>query len=92
VPIPTPNRSDSAAPRTLALTALAMLAFAANSVLCRLALGQKLIDPASFAAVRVITAALTLVPLCSPSVRRAPEGRPPDLLDWYIGNMVPMMP
>jgi hypothetical protein len=30
VPIPTPNRSDSAAPRTLALTALAMLACAAT--------------------------------------------------------------
>jgi drug/metabolite transporter (DMT)-like permease len=69
VPIPTPNRSDSTAPRTLALTALAMLAFAANSVLCRLALGQRLIDPASFAAVRVITAALTLVLMVLPRWR-----------------------
>ena len=33
----------------LALTAIAMLAFAANSLLCRLALGQELIDPANFA-------------------------------------------
>ena len=32
----------------LILTCLAMLAFAANSVLCRLALGDKLIDPASY--------------------------------------------
>ncbi|NIO43444.1 MAG: EamA/RhaT family transporter, partial [Burkholderiales bacterium] len=30
-----------------------MLAFAANSLLCRLALGQQLIDAASFTAVRV---------------------------------------
>lgn len=42
-----------------------MLAFAANSLLCRLALGQELIDAASFATVRVISgaAALTLMML-----------------------------
>jgi drug/metabolite transporter (DMT)-like permease len=38
-------------------------------VLCRLALGQKLIDPASFAAVRVLTAALTLVIIVLPRWR-----------------------
>ena len=53
----------------MALTALAMLAFAANSVLCRLALGQQLIDPASFAAVRVFTAAATLVVIVLPRWR-----------------------
>jgi drug/metabolite transporter (DMT)-like permease len=37
-----------------------MLAFAANSVLCRLALGQGLIDAASFASVRVISGAIVL--------------------------------
>ena len=37
-----------------------MLAFAANSLLCRLALGQQLIDAASFTAVRVIAGAVTL--------------------------------
>ncbi|HSF05862.1 MAG TPA: DMT family transporter [Methylomirabilota bacterium] len=37
-----------------------MLAFAANSLLCRLALGQELIDAASFATVRVISGAVTL--------------------------------
>lgn len=56
-------------PRTLVLTALAMIAFAANSVLCRLALGRQLIDPASFAAVRVITAAVTLVIIVLPRWR-----------------------
>jgi drug/metabolite transporter (DMT)-like permease len=55
--------------RTLVLTALAMLAFAANSVLCRLALGRGLIDPASFAAVRVITAAMVLLPIVLPRWR-----------------------
>ena len=45
----------------LVLTAIAMLAFAANSVLCRLALHDGAIDAASFTAVRLVTGALTLV-------------------------------
>ena len=46
--------------RTLAATALAMIAFAANSLLCRLALRGELIDPASFSTVRVVSGALVL--------------------------------
>ena len=46
--------------RTIFLTAAAMTAFAANSLLCRMALGQELIDAASFTSVRVISGALTL--------------------------------
>jgi len=42
------------------LTAIAMVAFAANSLLCRLALGEGLIDAASFATVRVISGAVVL--------------------------------
>ena len=42
-----PGETRSSAGRVLALTAIAMLAFAANSLLCRLALGQDLIDAAS---------------------------------------------
>jgi drug/metabolite transporter (DMT)-like permease len=42
------------------LTAVAMLAFAANSLLCRLALQQGRIDPASFGAIRLVAGALTL--------------------------------
>jgi drug/metabolite transporter (DMT)-like permease len=38
-----------------------MVAFAANSLLCRLALGQHLIDAATFTSTRVISGALTLV-------------------------------
>jgi drug/metabolite transporter (DMT)-like permease len=48
------------ATRTALLTAVAMVAFAANSLLCRLALGQELIDAASFSTVRVISGAVTL--------------------------------
>ncbi len=38
--------------RTHLLTGAAMLAFAANSLLCRLALAQSRIDPASFDSIR----------------------------------------
>jgi len=42
------------------LTALAMVAFASNSLLCRLALRETRIDPASFTLVRIISGALCL--------------------------------
>ena len=50
-------------PRTIALTAAALIAFAANSVLCRLALRSHAIDPWSFTAVRLASGALILLPL-----------------------------
>ncbi|HBX56286.1 DMT family transporter [Pseudomonas sp. UBA2684] len=46
--------------RTLLLTALAMLAFAGNSLLCRLALKHTEIDAASFTSLRILSGALTL--------------------------------
>ncbi|AYF86606.1 MULTISPECIES: DMT family transporter [unclassified Pseudomonas] len=48
------------APRTLLLTALAMLAFAGNSLLCRLALKHTAIDAVSFTAIRIAAGALML--------------------------------
>lgn len=46
-------------------TFLALLAFAANSILCRLALANELIDPASFTILRLASGALTLTILIS---------------------------
>ena len=46
--------------RTFALTLLAMLAFAGNSLLCRVALRDTRIDPATFTATRLIAGALVL--------------------------------
>jgi len=43
------------------LTLLALLAFAANSLLCRLALRSAAIDPASFTAIRLVSGAVMLV-------------------------------
>ncbi len=54
--------------RTLLLTAFAMLAFAGNSLLCRLALKHTDIDAASFTTIRLVSGALMLWLLVS--VRR----------------------
>lgn len=45
---------------TLALIAVVMLAFASNSLLCRFALQQQSIDPATFSSVRLLSGALSL--------------------------------
>ena len=47
--------------RGLAATTFALVAFAGNSILCRLALGEATIDAASFSAVRLVSGALTLI-------------------------------
>jgi drug/metabolite transporter (DMT)-like permease len=47
--------------RIVLLTALAMVAFAGNSLLCRIALKETAIDPASFTSIRLLSGALMLV-------------------------------
>jgi drug/metabolite transporter (DMT)-like permease len=47
--------------RAAALTVVAVLAFAGNSLLCRLALGRGEIDPASFTTLRIASGALVLL-------------------------------
>ena len=46
--------------RAIVLTVLAMIAFAANSILCRIALAHTGIDPASFTAIRLLSGAIVL--------------------------------
>jgi len=53
------NSEDNAI-RSVLLTIIAMMAFAANSLLCRQALGEGLIDAATFTSVRVLSGAVTL--------------------------------
>lgn len=53
------------------LTSLTMIAFAANSVLCRLALGRDLIDPLSFTSLRLASGAAILI-LLSRATRASP--------------------
>jgi len=59
---------------TAALTSVAMLAFAANSLLCRLALEPGLIDPASFASLRIASGALTLALIALPRLGTQSRG------------------
>jgi drug/metabolite transporter (DMT)-like permease len=73
--------------RTLVLTVLAMLAFAANSLLCRLALQQGAIDPASFGSVRLAAGALTLMAVLT--LRRRPDTPQTEARrDWLAAAML----
>ncbi len=72
---------------TIALTAAAMVAFAANSVLCRLALGAGLIDAASFATIRTVSGAVILgviLALRAGKVRAKPNWRSVVTLYLYM--------
>jgi drug/metabolite transporter (DMT)-like permease len=63
---PLPDRASVPGFRTLGLSALAMLAFAANSLLCRVALRGGHIDAASFGALRLLAGALMLALVLAP--------------------------
>jgi drug/metabolite transporter (DMT)-like permease len=56
---------------TLLLTAVALVAFASNSILCRLALGAREIDAASFTLVRLVSGAVMLLLIRAAVARRA---------------------
>lgn len=56
-----PTRTAVDPLRTVVATLFTMVAFAANSVLCRLALGDASIDAASFTTVRLLCGAFTLL-------------------------------
>jgi drug/metabolite transporter (DMT)-like permease len=55
--VPSPSISRTS---VIGLTVVAMMAFAANSLLCRMALKYTAIDPASFTTVRIASGALVL--------------------------------
>ena len=54
------NENDVSNPRIVILTTLALIAFAGNSLLCRVALKETDIDAASFTAIRLISGAMIL--------------------------------
>ncbi|MFL6672482.1 MAG: DMT family transporter [Massilia sp.] len=74
----------AAAVQTAALTGAAMLAFAANSLLCRLALQQGSIDPASFASIRLVAGAIMLAAITRYQGPPAVPGKP----DWMSAAML----
>ncbi len=60
------------------LTAVTLVAFAANSLLCRMALAPRLIDPVAFTVIRLTSGVAILVPLSmflgEPRQQRRPQG------------------
>lgn len=60
--------------RDFVFGSLALLGFAANSLLCRRALGNTPIDPATFTAVRLVSGAATLTIICAIFRESAPRG------------------
>jgi drug/metabolite transporter (DMT)-like permease len=70
--------------QTTVFTTVAMLAFAANSLLCRFALQRREIDPVSFAGIRLISGAITLAVI----VRLRPERSSPNPADWLAATML----
>lgn len=70
--------------RTISLTALALVAFAANSVLCRIALRHATIDAATFSTIRLTAGAATLL-LISTRTRR---GASPAKSSWMSAGML----
>ncbi|VTU15065.1 carboxylate/amino acid/amine transporter [Variovorax sp. PBL-H6] len=70
--------------RIVGLTVAAMLAFAANSLLCRMALQQGGIDAASFGSIRLVAGALTLALVVRLRSRPQAAGR----ADWLAAAML----
>ena len=62
---------------TALLTILALIAFSANSLLCRMALSEPLIDPVSFTTLRLVSGALALLLLCQFTGEKSEEARKP---------------
>lgn len=70
--------------QTVVLTAVALLAFAANSLLCRLALQQGEIDPASFGSIRLVSGAIMLAVI----VRCRSPHTAPGPANWLAASML----
>ncbi|MDN0083384.1 DMT family transporter [Crenobacter sp. SG2305] len=77
-------KSGPPALHTILLTAAAMVAFAANSLLCRLALQHATIDAASFSSIRLISGALMLTLVIRLRSGRGLPTRP----DWLAAAML----
>ena len=72
--------------RTAGLTALALLAFAGNSLLCRIALRDTAIDAASFTSVRLVSGALMLALLVTWRGRGRVGAKTNAPRPWHAGD------
>ena len=70
--------------KIILLTGFALVAFAFNSILCRLALGMNLMDAAGFTAVRLISGAIVLLIIFSVFGKREAETKPGNWLSAFF--------
>ena len=71
--------------RTFCLSGIALGAFAANSVLCRLALGEGSIDAAGFTVIRLVSGAVVLLGILKLS---GGQSGPPSKGSWSAASML----
>ena len=79
------TESSAGSLRVAGLTILALVAFAGNSVLCRLALSDSSIDAASFTTVRLVSGAVALLIILSATSRGT---RPASYGSWMSAAML----
>lgn len=73
--------------QTSVLTIVALVAFAGNSVLCRIALKDQTIDPASFTFIRIAGGAVFLVILLQLFQRRTKRSGPPQSAGSWVSSL-----
>jgi drug/metabolite transporter (DMT)-like permease len=74
--------------QTAILTFLALAAFAANSLLCRMALDQEGIDAASFTTIRLLSGSLTLLLLVYFTARQKASRKKTQNGSWTSGGLL----
>ncbi len=72
--------------KTITLTFLALIAFAANSVLCRLALGNESIDASNFTSIRLLSGVIVLFFILKLKSRKPPPSITKG--SWFSGSML----
>lgn len=70
---------------TILLTIFALIAFAANSIICRMALGNDAIDPASFSTIRLVSGAVVLWVIVNATLRGKADKHPGS---WWSAAML----
>ena len=78
------NRPNHFIIKTLVFTLLALVAFAANSILCRLALGENSIDASSFTAIRLLSGAVVLMAILKANKQKNSSAKG----NWLAGSML----
>jgi drug/metabolite transporter (DMT)-like permease len=70
--------------KTLVFTLLALVAFAANSILCRMALGGNNIDASSFTTIRLLAGAIVLMAILKANNKKSSSSKG----NWLSGAML----